>query len=211
MYDFLNMELIKKCIKGRFHLIERNLSYEDVIKAIECCYAEGIFYRGSIYKTKSGGPTGHPITSVIQNIVMSSYEIDVFKPEIDARNIQQYYRWVDDMLNRVKTSEISVILDNLNSYDPIGKLKFTVEKASLDDHKYELPFLDIRLKWNTTNGKWSTAVYRKPTTSRIVMPYNSFAPQSWKTGTLVYFLRRAYTNCSNYKEMHEEIKEERGN
>lgn len=43
------------------------------------------------------------------------------------------------------------------------------------------------------------------TTSKIVMPWSAFAPKSCKIGTLVYFIRRAYTNSSGHKQMHTEL------
>jgi hypothetical protein len=48
-------------------------------------------------------------------------------------------------------------------------------------------------------------VYKKPTTSKIVMPYQDFGPDDWKIGTLIGFIRRAYTHSSDFGLMHEEL------
>ena len=35
--------------------------------------------------------------------------------------------------------------------------------------------------------------------------FSEFAPHDWKMGTLIFFIRRAYTHCSTYHDMHREI------
>ena len=37
------------------------------------------------------------------------------------------------------------------------------------------------------------------------MPWNDFGPTDWKTGTLIGFIRRAYSHSSDFMIMHEEI------
>ena len=65
--------------------------------------------------------------------------------------------------------------------------------------------LDIGVLWDPV-GNWGyTRVYRKPTTSEIVMPWNDFGPTDWKTGTLIGFIRRAYTHSSDFAVMHVEL------
>ena len=59
--------------------------------------------------------------------------------------------------------------------------------------------------WDAEGEFGFTKVYRKPTTSEIVMPWNDFGPMDWKTGTLIGYIRRAYTHSSDYKIMHEEL------
>ena len=68
-----------------------------------------------------------------------------------------------------------------------------------------IPVLDVGVLWAPEGGFGFTRVYRKPTTSEIVMPWNDFGPTDWKTGTLIGFIRRAYTHSSDYGVMHEEI------
>ena len=68
-----------------------------------------------------------------------------------------------------------------------------------------LPSLDIGVYWSSTRRLGFTKVYMKPTTSKIVMPYQDFGPDNWKIGTLIWFIRRAYTHSSDYGFMHEEL------
>ena len=68
-----------------------------------------------------------------------------------------------------------------------------------------IPVLDIGVVWDPESGSGFTEVYRKPTTSEIVMSWNDFGPTDWKTGTLVGFIKRAYTHSSDFMIMHHEI------
>ena len=68
---------------------------------------------------------------------------------------------------------------------------------------YKLPYLDFCLEWNEHHQ--ITKVYRKPTCSKKIMPWTAFAPNAWKSGTLVNFIKRAHTHSSNLMEMHKEL------
>ena len=97
------------------------------------------------------------------------------------------------------------ILGDINSFDP--DLQFTLDRPLRDDHGYwRLPFLDILVKWEN-DGFGETSVYRKPTTSKIVMPFDSFGPDEWKNGTLIGAIRRAVTHTSTHVLMHHELKQ----
>ena len=68
-----------------------------------------------------------------------------------------------------------------------------------------LPSLDIGVYWSSSRPLGFTKVFMKPTTSKIVMPYQDFGPEDWKIGTLIWFIRRAYTHSSDFGLMHEEL------
>ena len=57
-----------------------------------------------------------------------------------------------------------------------------------------IPFLDFSINW--TDNDAYTKVYRKQTTSTVVMPFSEFGPEQWKLGTLIGFIRRAVTHTS---------------
>ena len=88
-------------------------------------------------------------------------------------------------------------------------IEFTVETAKLENRSGKnlkfIPVLDIGVVWDPESGSGFTEVYRKPTTSEIVMPWNDFGPTDWKTGTLIGFIKRAYTHSSDFMIMHHEI------
>ena len=95
---------------------------------------------------------------------------------------------------------INKILLLLRSFDK--NLEFTVETAKDVEEKGKtlkfIPVLDVGVLWDPV-GNWGfTRVCRKPTTSEIVMPWDDFGPTDWKTGTLIGFIRRAYTHSSDF-------------
>ena len=55
------------------------------------------------------------------------------------------------------------------------------------------------------NAKLETTVFRKETNNDIYLQWRSFAPMTWKKGTLQTLIRRAYTVCSNDNLLQEEL------
>ena len=71
------------------------------------------------------------------------------------------------------------------------------------ENKGTLPFLDVLL---CRNGReLTTAVYRKKTNNDIYLNRNAFAPASWKRGTLITLVQRAYLVCSTESYLKEEL------
>ena len=156
---------------------------------------------------KKGGPTGHAVISCGQNIVMTAFEKVKIQGLLDTGILKFYDRWVDDTFVRNKITDRDHISQIFHSFNK--NIEFTVETAQTiregDRELKFIPVLDIGVAWDPLGGFGLTKVYRKPTTSEIVMPWNDFGPTDWKTGTLIGFIKRAYTHSSDFKIMHEEI------
>ena len=56
-----------------------------------------------------------------------------------------------------------------------------------------------------SNRKLETTVFRKETNNDIYLHWRSFAPTTWKKGTLKTLIRRAYTVCLNDNLLQEEL------
>jgi hypothetical protein len=199
-YDKMDCHFVKSCLAKLWPKLlekeERNLSLANTNKAIETCWEDGIMFKDKIYIPKFGAPTGHPISSAAQNIVMTAFEYQIIQPLIDEGLIDFYARWVDDTLLRIKKCNLEIIKNRFASFHT--NLQFTVEKSELhteNDKTYNfLPFLDFSINWSPTEAY--TKVYRKKTSSTVVMPYSEFGPTQWKIGTLIGFIRRAITHTS---------------
>ena len=174
----------------------RNIHLPSLFRAIDVCYEDGILFKNKIYTQSSGAPTGHPISSCAQNVVMTCFEIEIIQPLIEQNIIQFFERWVDDTLIRIKTTDINFVLEKFKSFHQ--QLEFTVERGENISYKNKIfkfiPFLDFSINWSPTES--FTRVYRKPTSSRVVMPWNEFGPTDWKTGTLIGAIRREITHTS---------------
>ena len=169
------------------------------------CYDDGVLFKDLIYTQAVGAPTGHPISSCAQNVVMTAFEYDIIQPLLHNKTITLYERWVDDTLLRTHTKHITHIHTQFETFH--NNLKFTVERAT-EVNKYGqtvrmLPSLDFSINWNANTSY--TEVYQKNTTSKIVMPYTDYGPLDWKEGTLIGFIRRAITHSSTRKLMHTQI------
>ena len=210
-YDRLDAKLFIDCLRLLWPDFQekssRNLDFRSIAHCIEICYEDSVKFKDKFYKMKSGGPTGHAITSCGQNIVMSAFEKLVVQKLIDNKTLSFYDRWVDDTFVRNRIADRDLISTEFHSFNK--NIEFTVETAKDIERAGKklkfLPVLDIGVIWDPIDGTGSTEVYRKPTTSEIVMPWNDFGPTDWKTGTLIGFIKRAYTHSSDFMIMHNEI------
>jgi len=143
---------------------------------------------------------------------MTTFEKLVVRGLLESGVLKFYERWVDDTFVRNKISERQKIRSAFHTFD--ARIRFTVETATPVRFEYGrysnetfnfLPSLDVGVYWSSNRPLGFTKVYMKPTTSKIVMPWQDFGPDDWKIGTLITFIRRAYTHSSNYGFMHEEL------
>ena len=112
--------------------------------------------------------------------------------------LSNWYRYVDDTIAFVKEDEIANVVSILNNHH--DDIKFTHET----EEDGMIPFLDVNLK-RTDDNKLRLKVYRKQTCSNIYIHWNSFAPASWKIGTLEGMIRRAYVICSEEEDRKLEL------
>ena len=109
-----------------------------------------------------------------------------------------WFRYVDDTFTFIKEQEVENVKTILNNFHP--DIKFTSEM----EINNSISFLDIRLIKNN-QGTLITEVHRKQTDTNKYIHWKSFAPDTWKIGTLKGLFRRAYTVCSNSDGLKKEI------
>ena len=85
----------------------------------------------------------------------------------------------------------------LNCQHP--NIKFTSE---IEENNC-MSFLDIKIIRELNS--FSTSVYRKPTFSGVFTNFDSFFPLSCKTGFIWSLLYRAFSLCSSFELLHQEI------
>ena len=64
-------------------------------------------------------------------------------------------------------------------------------------------FLDINIF--REKGKFVTNVYQKKTFSGVYANFNSFIPETYKTGLIKSLLFRCFSLCSDFVDLHHEI------
>ncbi|CAH3118720.1 unnamed protein product [Pocillopora meandrina] len=119
-------------------------------------------YNGSIYEQKDGTAMGSPVSAVIPNLYMESFEKQAITKSSYEPRI--WKRYVDDTFT---------ILDRENT-----------EKEN------KLAFLDTAVL-REPDGRLTTSVYRKPTHTDQYLAYDSHHPQSVKRGIVKRLYERA--------------------
>ena len=105
---------------------------------------------------------------------------------------------MDDTITFVKTGTVDHILSVLNNFH--SNIQFTYKREC----NFKLGSLDVMLCRDEENIV--TTVSRKVTSADVYLNLNSFAPHSWKQGTLKTLTQRAYMICSTTELLDTELK-----
>jgi hypothetical protein len=144
-------------------------------------------FKGKTYLQKKGLAMGAPTSSILSEIYLQHLENTEIFNILTNSGIEGYFRYVDDILliyNKNHT-DIGEIVLSFNVLTP--SLNFTLEQEV--DNK--LNFLDITII--KTADRISFDIYRKPTTTDVIIPNDSCHPQEHKMAAIRYFLNRINT------------------
>ena len=175
----------------------RNLTKNKFKSLLETACSDTYFiFNNELYLQLDGVAMGSPISCTLANLFLGYYEkkwLDdcplEFKPKL-------YKRYVDDtVLIFDNQQQASNFLNYLN--DKHDNIKFTLDQES--DNK--MPFLDTIFDKTST----SFSIYRKPTFSGLGTSFLSHCPKVFKLNAVKTLLFRAYSICSNFNLLHEEI------
>ena len=139
-------------------------------------------YNGSIYEQKGGAAMGSPVSAVITNLYMESFEEQAITTSSYEPRI--WKRHVDDTFTILDRENVDDFLQHLNNQQP--SIRFTMETEK--DNK--LAFLDTAVL-REPDGRLTTSVYRKPTHTDQYLAYDSHHPQSVKRSIVKCLYERA--------------------
>jgi hypothetical protein len=146
---------------------------------------------GEILIQEDGLAMGAPTSSLLAEFFLQHLEHVHISHLSDKRKIIRYFRYVDDILIIYDNNHTDVhnILEDFNTIH--RKLKFTAEQET----NGQINFLDITIHRTPTN--WKFAIYRKPTFTDSIIPYNSNYPNQHKYATVrfLYDLHEDYYNA----------------
>ncbi|XP_066936747.1 uncharacterized protein [Clytia hemisphaerica] len=166
--------------------IKTDIPREDMTLLLEMCTKNVHFtFNNQTYQQIDGVAMGSPLGPVIAGIFMVELETNIVPKMSDSVKI--WKRYVDDTFCVIKKGKDNIILRELNKNEHV---KFTSEKQVNN----MLAFLDVLLI--NRFGTIDTTVYRKPTNTDIYINWNSFAPDTWKKGTLKMLIQRAFQICN---------------
>ena len=152
-------------------------------------------YNNSLYMQCDGVAMGSPLGPVIAGIFMVELERMVV-PTL-KEYLRNWTRYVDDTLTLVREEAVQFVLSKINNFHKNIQFTYEIEKNN------NISFLDVLVIRN--NNKIDTKVFRKSTNNDIYLHWNSFAPKTWKRGTLKTLIKRAYIICSTDKYLREEL------
>ena len=193
--DFTIELILRKVYREK--KIKTKLKKEELRELLNVCTKDMHFtFNNQVYKQNDGVCMGNPLGPVIANIFMVELECTLVPRMGDA--LTEWIRYVDDTFTFVRKGELQNIMDALNSFH--SDIQFTHEVES----NGVIAFLDVQVQ-RKEDGNFTTSVYRKKTSSDIYINWNSFAPRTWKIGTLHGLVQRAFTICSDEHEVEKEI------
>ena len=144
-------------------------------------------YRDQIYKQKTGLAMGAPSSSILSELYLQYIEHTIIFDTLTKHNILGYFRYVDDVLLAYDTTvtDIHEVLHDFNK--ATQPMSFTIEK----EENNQLNFLDITIKKG--NQSLHYEIYRKPTSTDIIIPSESNHPTEHKISAIRYLQNRKET------------------
>ena len=138
---------------------------------------------------------GYPLSLVIAGIFMVELERSLL-PKLSSY-MTSWKHYVYDTITYVKPDAIDLVLSVLNSFHENNS--FTYER----EINGRISFLCILILRN--GNSFETTVHRKSTHNDIYLHWESFAPNTWKRGTLRTLVLRAHAICSTKELLDQEI------
>jgi len=160
-------------------------------------------FQDTTYIQNEGLAMRAPTSSILSEVYLQHLENTTIPQLLEKHSVKGYFRYVYDILLAYiddPNNDIHSLLNEVNSLTP--KLRFTLEEEQ-DNH---IHFLDITI---TKNPKGlSFDIYRKPTTTDIIIPRDSCHPNKHKTAAINYYCNRLETYHLTPRNKEKEIIEQ---
>ena len=192
------LEVIEKLLKEDPDLQNRTtMSTKHIMDLLEFCLRSTYFtYGGKLYEHVEGVAMGSPISPIVANLYMESFEMTALQSSPNPPSV--WKRFVDDTFVIMKKAHKEEFLTHINSVD--SNIQFTTEEPRPDG---SLPFLDILITPDK-DGRLDITVYRKPTQTNQYLQWDSHHTISSKYSVVGTFHHRARTICSNNQLLQQE-------
>ena len=200
---YTNIPIDQTLILTKNFIQSKIINEEDInnlMQLLEISTQQNFFkFNEKIYIMANGLPMGSPLSPILANIFIDELEKEIFKLE-GAKFIKTWMRYVDDIFCIWEGSNDDLIKfqNEMNSLHP--KIKFTTET----EINKQLNFLDITITRNQNQFKFG--IYRKPTTTDTLIPYNSHHTYSQKSAAFHSLIHRAFNIPLEKEELEKELK-----
>ena len=174
-----------------------SMSIDHITTLLEFCLRSTTFvFQGQYYQQMEGAAMGSPLSPIVANIFMESFEQQALDTSPHPPSL--WKRYVDDTFVIQEEQHQEEFLQHINSLDP--NIKFTAETTRADG---SMPFLDA-LVTPQDDGSLATTVYRKPTHTNQYVQWDSHHAISNKFSIISSLLHRAKNICSSQQLLDEE-------
>lgn len=167
----------------------RDADADNLFRLLCLCARQNYFiFNQNIYLQTSGLSMGSPLSPLLAEIFMSWLETShISTSQLFKTHVLYWFRYVDDIicLFRGDESDLARFLSFINSLH--DNITFTVELSKNNT----IPFLDLMI--SVVDSKHSFKIYRKPTFTDSIIPYNSCHHPTHKFASLSCFIHRLLT------------------
>lgn len=152
------------------------------------------------YDQCDGVSMGTPLAAIFAEVFMAHFEETHFPSllEENGAKLLAWRRYVDDTFtifnSDVDPDEVRQVLNTFHRC-----IRFTAE-SEIDS---TLAFLDALVK--RSEHSFETTVYRKKTTTKLMLKWSSLVPTSYKRSSVASLVNRAIRVCSSYHLLHNEF------
>jgi hypothetical protein len=151
------------------------------------------------YKQNEGLAMGAPTSAILAEIFMQHHEHNYIINILQKHNIIDYYRYVDEILiiYNEDYTDIDNTLKEFNSIHP--NIQYTIEKQN----NKILNYLDISIE--NIHNNFVFGIYRKPTTTDLIIHNNSCHPTEHKNSAIRFLLNIMNTYPISANNKHREL------
>ncbi|CAF4074285.1 unnamed protein product [Adineta steineri] len=161
-------------------------------------------FNGKYYDQCDGVSMGTSLAAIFAEVFMANFEEQhISRLLTNGSKLLVWRRYVDDTFiiynddvdnGGINKKDLHLLLNTFDSC-----IKFTVEPG-VDN---PIPFLDVLVKRHSTG--FETTVYRKPTTTKLMLKWDSLIPTSYKRASVYALVNRAIRICSTFDLLHNEF------
>ncbi|XP_031346256.1 uncharacterized protein LOC116173113 [Photinus pyralis] len=173
------------------------IDIQNLLKLFDLTTQQNFFtFNSKYYQMQDGLPMGSPISGILANIFIDHLENKIkLLPEFN--NIAIWNRYVDDIFC-IWTGTITELHQFHIDINNLSKIKFTIEI----EQNNKLNFLDLTLHKDNNHIHYN--IYRKPTTTDIVIPHNSYHSPQIKRSAFNFLFNRLISTPLNKIHYNEE-------
>jgi hypothetical protein len=158
-------------------------------------------HNGKWFKQNAGLAMGAPTSAILAEVFIQYLEHTTICDILMKHQIIDYYRYVDDILI-IYSSHKTHIENTMYEFNNIHpNIKFTMEKETNNT----INFLDLSI--NKTDDNLQLGIYRKPTTTDLIIHNDSSHPFEHKRAAINCLINRLnqYPLTHNNKNIEENI------